>query len=85
LYAGVDLSQKDAAAEVVERVFKEAGGIDGLVNLAGGFHWDKLEGSGDSPISSDVLVQRAQQSNICNSKNGSQASPMALVDGTAVS
>lgn len=45
LYTGVDLSRKDAAAEVVERVFKETGRIDGLVNLAGGFQWDKLEGS----------------------------------------
>jgi NAD(P)-dependent dehydrogenase (short-subunit alcohol dehydrogenase family) len=45
LYTGVDLSQRDAAAAVVERVFKETGRIDGLVNLAGGFHWDKLEGS----------------------------------------
>jgi len=45
LYTGVDLSRKDAAAEVVERVFKEAGRIDGLVNLAGGFQWDKLEDS----------------------------------------
>jgi NAD(P)-dependent dehydrogenase (short-subunit alcohol dehydrogenase family) len=44
LYTGVDLSQRDAASEVVERVFKETGRIDGLVNLAGGFHWDKLEG-----------------------------------------
>jgi NAD(P)-dependent dehydrogenase (short-subunit alcohol dehydrogenase family) len=44
LYAGVDLLQKDAAAEVVERVFKDTGRIDGLVNLAGGFHFDKLEG-----------------------------------------
>lgn len=49
LYAGVDLSQNDAAAEVVERVFKEAGGADE-------FHWDNLEGSGDNPISFDVLV-----------------------------
>jgi len=44
LYAGVDLLQKDAAAEAVERVFKDTGRIDGLVNLAGGFHFDKLEG-----------------------------------------
>jgi NAD(P)-dependent dehydrogenase (short-subunit alcohol dehydrogenase family) len=45
LYTGVDLSQKDSATEVVEQVFKETGRIDGLVNLAGGFQWDKLEGS----------------------------------------
>jgi NAD(P)-dependent dehydrogenase (short-subunit alcohol dehydrogenase family) len=44
VYAGVELSQKDATGEVVERVFKKTGRIDGLVNLAGGFHWEKFEG-----------------------------------------
>ena len=44
LFAGVDLLQKDAAADVFERVFKETGRIDGLVNLAGGYHFDKLDG-----------------------------------------
>jgi NAD(P)-dependent dehydrogenase (short-subunit alcohol dehydrogenase family) len=45
LYTGVDLSQKDAANGIAEQVLKELGRIDGLVNLAGGFQWDKLEGS----------------------------------------
>jgi NAD(P)-dependent dehydrogenase (short-subunit alcohol dehydrogenase family) len=45
MYTGVDLSLKDAASRAFERVFKEMGRIDGLVNLAGGFHWDELEGS----------------------------------------
>jgi NAD(P)-dependent dehydrogenase (short-subunit alcohol dehydrogenase family) len=45
LYSGIDVSQKDSASEVVERIFGETGRIDGLVNLAGGFHWDKLQGS----------------------------------------
>jgi NADP-dependent 3-hydroxy acid dehydrogenase YdfG len=45
MYTGVDLSRKDAASGIFERVFKETGRIDGLVNLAGGFQWDKLEGS----------------------------------------
>jgi NAD(P)-dependent dehydrogenase (short-subunit alcohol dehydrogenase family) len=45
LYTGFDLSQKGAASGVVQRVFKEMGRIDGLVNLAGGFQWDKFEGS----------------------------------------
>jgi NAD(P)-dependent dehydrogenase (short-subunit alcohol dehydrogenase family) len=44
VYAGMDLSQKDAAAEVVERVFKKTGRLDGLVNLAGGFRWETFEG-----------------------------------------
>jgi NAD(P)-dependent dehydrogenase (short-subunit alcohol dehydrogenase family) len=45
MYTGIDLSRKDTARRIFERVFKEMGRIDGLVNLAGGFHWDKLEGS----------------------------------------
>jgi NAD(P)-dependent dehydrogenase (short-subunit alcohol dehydrogenase family) len=44
VYAGVDHCQKDATGKVVERVFKENGRIDGLINLAGGFHCEKLEG-----------------------------------------
>ena len=43
VYAGVDLSQKDATGEVVEQVFERTGRIDGLVNLAGGFHREKFE------------------------------------------
>jgi NAD(P)-dependent dehydrogenase (short-subunit alcohol dehydrogenase family) len=45
MYTGVDLSQKDAARGICGRVFKEMGRIDGLINLAGGFQWDELEGS----------------------------------------
>jgi NAD(P)-dependent dehydrogenase (short-subunit alcohol dehydrogenase family) len=45
MYTGVDLSQKDAASGICDRVFKEMGRIDGLVNLAGGFQWDRLEGN----------------------------------------
>jgi NAD(P)-dependent dehydrogenase (short-subunit alcohol dehydrogenase family) len=44
VYTGVDLSRKDAASGIFERVFKEMGRIDGLVNLAGGFQWQKFEG-----------------------------------------
>jgi NAD(P)-dependent dehydrogenase (short-subunit alcohol dehydrogenase family) len=40
MYTGIDLSQKDATRAIFERVFKDMGRIDGLVNLAGGFHWE---------------------------------------------
>jgi NAD(P)-dependent dehydrogenase (short-subunit alcohol dehydrogenase family) len=43
-YGGIDLTQADAARSVMERVVKEAGRLDGLINLAGGFHWEKLAG-----------------------------------------
>jgi NAD(P)-dependent dehydrogenase (short-subunit alcohol dehydrogenase family) len=43
-YGGIDLTQEDAARSVMERVVKEAGRLDGLINIAGGFHWDKIAG-----------------------------------------
>ncbi len=43
-YGGIDLTQPDAARSVMERVVKEAGRLDGLINVAGGFHWEKLTG-----------------------------------------
>jgi NAD(P)-dependent dehydrogenase (short-subunit alcohol dehydrogenase family) len=43
-YGGIDLTQEDAAQAVMERVFKEAGRLDGLINADGGFHWEKLAG-----------------------------------------
>src|ERR1700686_3859977 len=43
-YGGIDLTQADAARSVMERVVKEAGRLDGLINVAGGFHWEKLTG-----------------------------------------
>src|SRR6266704_637244 len=43
-YGGIDLTQEDAARSAMERVAKEAGRLDGLINIAGGFHWEKLAG-----------------------------------------
>jgi NAD(P)-dependent dehydrogenase (short-subunit alcohol dehydrogenase family) len=43
-YGGIDLTQEEAARSVMERVVKEAGRLDGLINIAGGFHWEKLSG-----------------------------------------
>ena len=44
-YGGVDLTQETAARSAMQRVAQDAGGIDGLINIAGGFRWEKLEGS----------------------------------------
>jgi NAD(P)-dependent dehydrogenase (short-subunit alcohol dehydrogenase family) len=41
---GVDLTQKDASIRSLERVATELGSITGLVNCAGGFLWEKVEG-----------------------------------------
>jgi NAD(P)-dependent dehydrogenase (short-subunit alcohol dehydrogenase family) len=43
-YGGVDLTQEDAARSVMARVFKDTGRIDVLINVAGGFRWEKLAG-----------------------------------------
>jgi NAD(P)-dependent dehydrogenase (short-subunit alcohol dehydrogenase family) len=43
-YGGIDLSDAAAARTVMERVFKDAGRLDGLINTAGGFRWEELAG-----------------------------------------
>jgi NAD(P)-dependent dehydrogenase (short-subunit alcohol dehydrogenase family) len=43
-FGGIDLTLEDAARSVMERIAKEAGRLDGLVNVAGGFQWQKLAG-----------------------------------------
>jgi NAD(P)-dependent dehydrogenase (short-subunit alcohol dehydrogenase family) len=43
-YGGVDLTQEDGARSVMGRVFKDTGRIDVLINVAGGFRWEKLAG-----------------------------------------
>lgn len=40
---GVDLGDPQAAANAVTRALAHAGALDGLVNVAGGFAWEKLE------------------------------------------
>jgi NAD(P)-dependent dehydrogenase (short-subunit alcohol dehydrogenase family) len=43
-YGGIDLTQEDAARSVMARIVEEAGRLDGLINIAGGFRWEKLSG-----------------------------------------
>ena len=43
LYGGIDLAQEEIANSIMERIVREAGRLDGLVNIAGGFRWEKLE------------------------------------------
>jgi NAD(P)-dependent dehydrogenase (short-subunit alcohol dehydrogenase family) len=44
LFGGVDLGHAEAAAEAFARVAAELGSLDALVNVAGGFHWETLDG-----------------------------------------
>jgi NAD(P)-dependent dehydrogenase (short-subunit alcohol dehydrogenase family) len=43
-YGGIDLTDPDAARSAMERIVTEAGRLDGLINVAGGFQWEKLAG-----------------------------------------
>ena len=44
-YGGIDLTQADAVRSVMARIVEDAGRLDGLINIAGGFTWEKLSGS----------------------------------------
>jgi NAD(P)-dependent dehydrogenase (short-subunit alcohol dehydrogenase family) len=43
-YGGIDLTQEPSARAAMERIAKDAGRLDGLVNVAGGFRWEKMSG-----------------------------------------
>jgi NAD(P)-dependent dehydrogenase (short-subunit alcohol dehydrogenase family) len=46
LCGGVDLADAEATAAAVREINERAGGLDVLVNVAGGFQWQTLEGGG---------------------------------------
>lgn len=39
---GVDLTDSAAARHAIDRAAEHFGGLDGLINVAGGFHWETL-------------------------------------------
>jgi NAD(P)-dependent dehydrogenase (short-subunit alcohol dehydrogenase family) len=41
---GVDLGSADNAREAISQIIKRFGRLDALVNIAGGFRWEKMEG-----------------------------------------
>jgi len=48
-YGGIDLTLEAAARSTMEQIARDAGRLDGLINIAGGFRWEKLsEGTIDS-------------------------------------
>jgi NAD(P)-dependent dehydrogenase (short-subunit alcohol dehydrogenase family) len=44
VYGGIDLADEESANSVMQRIAHDTGRLDGLINIAGGFHWEKLEG-----------------------------------------
>ena len=48
-YGGVDLGDPKSALDVFDRIARELGALDGLVNVAGGFRWERItDGSIDA-------------------------------------
>ncbi len=48
-YGGIDLTLESAARSAMERIAHDAGRLDGLINVAGGFRWEHVsEGTIDS-------------------------------------
>lgn len=44
LLGGVDLSSAEPASKAVQSAAQSMNGLDGVVNIAGGFRWEKIEG-----------------------------------------
>ncbi len=42
-YGGVDLADDAAASALMTRIVRDSGRLDGMINIAGGFRWEKLE------------------------------------------
>jgi NAD(P)-dependent dehydrogenase (short-subunit alcohol dehydrogenase family) len=47
-YGGIDLTLEPATRSAMEQVAKDAGRIDGLINIAGGFRWQQVNDGIDS-------------------------------------
>jgi NAD(P)-dependent dehydrogenase (short-subunit alcohol dehydrogenase family) len=46
VFGGTDLSDANAAVTVIESIVAATGRLDGLINIAGGFRFEKFEGGG---------------------------------------
>ena len=43
-FGGIDLTQEPSVRSAMERIAKDAGRLDALINVAGGFRWEKMSG-----------------------------------------
>jgi NAD(P)-dependent dehydrogenase (short-subunit alcohol dehydrogenase family) len=55
VHGGVDLGEPRAAADAFAAIVAKRGRLDGLVNIAGGFRWEKVPGG--SPDTWDAMYQ----------------------------
>ena len=75
LHGGVDLGQPDAASAAMAAVVARHGRLDGLVNIAGGFRWEKV--AGGSLDTWDTLYRMNLRTAVC----ACQAALAHLPDG----
>lgn len=73
VWGGVDLTDADEAAEAVASIVQAFGRIDALVNVAGGFVWETVEGTGNASW------ERMQALNLTTALNASRAALPHLV------
>jgi NAD(P)-dependent dehydrogenase (short-subunit alcohol dehydrogenase family) len=78
LLGGVDLSDPGAARKAIDRLAGDLGGLDGLVNVAGGFRWETLA---DGHVETwDLLYRMNVRTSVC----ASQAALAHLAKGGAI-
>ena len=74
---GVDLTDAGQAAQVMEVIAGELGRIDALVNIAGGFVWDTVEGA------DNASWERMHALNLVTALNASRAALPYLIESEA--
>jgi NAD(P)-dependent dehydrogenase (short-subunit alcohol dehydrogenase family) len=71
---GIDLSKAEDAAHAIARAKEQAGRIDALLNIAGGFKWQTLEES------DDAIWERMHAINLKTAVNASRAALPHLIE-----
>ncbi|HEY3950665.1 SDR family NAD(P)-dependent oxidoreductase [Phenylobacterium sp.] len=62
---GVDLTDPDAATRAIDQIATSFGGIDALLNIAGGFAWEKHEGGASETWSKMFRLNVQTAANAC--------------------
>ena len=75
LHGGIDLGDTEAAGKAFAAIAREHGGLHGLVNIAGGFAWEKVEGA------SLAIWDKLYQMNLRTAVAATQAALPHLPDG----
>jgi NAD(P)-dependent dehydrogenase (short-subunit alcohol dehydrogenase family) len=85
---GVDLADEAATRAAMDDAARRLGGLDGLVNVAGGFAWETLDGGSvatwsrmfDMNLRTAVLASQAALPHLLAALDASDAMPSAIVN-----